>query len=292
MQNFLDNLIIKGLEHFRSFYGIYRAIVFSNKDPEKRGRIQVSIPDVGQSGPLDLWVDPLFDYAGANVGMFFPPEEQSLVRVFFNLGNPSTPMGYLGGWYSDKTPLNPALGYDDGDDSAPIKRGIVTKAGHKLVFNDKAGSEEVRVEWSTADGKKGSSLKFEPNGDVLITNANGSLLHFDAENKQMKWADENGNSILTDKNGITAKDKSGNSVKMDGSKVTIDSTGTVVLSGSLTDIQTTQTNLSGSSDNVPLGNALINWLSSHVHGSGCGPTTPATQPAIPAVLLSQKVKIS
>jgi hypothetical protein len=282
-----------GLEAIKSFYSIYRSTVKNNADPEKRGRIQAQVHDLGQTAELDRWIDPLFDYAGKGVGMFFPPEIGSPVRVFFNLGDPSIPIGYFGGWYTEGA-LPKALGYDTGGSAqkgtAPIKRGIVTKAGHTLVFNDKAGSETLRLLWNQPGTSKSAFLSFEPDGSLDIRNANGTLLHLDATGKSFKVIDENGNSVTLDSEGAKIVDKKGNFITIVDGTITLSASGDVILTGKSVNLNTGGVFLAGSTDNALLGKQVIQYLATHQHPTGVGPSGPPIVPPTPA-LLSQKVKL-
>ena len=73
---FLEYLQVSGLEHFGAYYGIYRAQVSDNKDPESRGRIKLFCPDVGQKTPLNIWVDPVLPYAGNQHGSSFSARDR------------------------------------------------------------------------------------------------------------------------------------------------------------------------------------------------------------------------
>jgi hypothetical protein len=107
--------------------------------------------------------------------------------------------------------------------------------GHVLQFDDEPGKEAVRLLWhkpksgdpalsdrtKSADrsGGKWSLLAMEKDGDVQLANQNGSLVHLDASNKQIKVIDENGNSIVLGPTGIQATDKTGNFVTMTASGI-------------------------------------------------------------------------
>ena len=55
------------------YYGKYRATVFSNVDPEGRGRIQAIVPDVLGITPSTFAL-PCLPVAGKQSGAFFVPE--------------------------------------------------------------------------------------------------------------------------------------------------------------------------------------------------------------------------
>ena len=314
LYNFLDQLSVRGVEHFDKYYGIYRAFVADNRDPEKRGRIKVIVAEVGQTTPLDIWIDPIFDYAGTGIGTFFPPEihlkeSPSTVRVFLNRGNPSEPIGYFGGWYGEDG-VPSSLGHDEGgtekQGTLPIKRGIHTKAGHFLVFNDKKGSEDIKLHWSTNKvdskgqldpkdrGKPGSmesSLEFTPKGNIVITDAEKTTVTLDADKKQFTIVDVNKNKVTMKDKLIQIEDAKGNLISIADGKIQITASTSVTIKTPTTDVKSDLVKLAGESYSVPLGQMLLQWLDSHTHPTGVGPSGPPIVPTVPT-LLSQKVKLS
>jgi len=281
---FIEQLVFNGLEHFNKYHGNYRAIVEDNKDPEKRGRVKLFSPELGQKFALDLWVDPAFDYACGNTkpahGVFWPPEIGDFVRVSYSQGDPSTPDLYWGGWYI-KGGVPTKLGHDEGGDekkgTAPIKRGLVTKAGHALVFNDKEDKESIELSW------KDSSAKFTIDEKATITIVTGkSHIIIDKDGKKIEIIDENKNTILLNDKGVTittSKDV----------KVTADKG--VTVKAAKVDIDCSKVTLSSSSgEPAVLGDALKEYLTEHTHGTGVGPSTPPIKPP-PPTILSKKVKL-
>lgn len=289
---FIENLIFNGLEHFSKYYGVYRAVVFDNKDPEKRGRIQLYSPDLGEKVALDVWVDPAFDYAcgrskeegdkedRALHGTFWPPEIGDFVRVAYSHGNPSTPTLYWGGWYT-KGALPKKLGYEEGGDdkkgTSPIKRGMVTKSGHALVFNDKDGKESIELSW------KDDSAKVTIDEKATVTILTGkSHVTIDKSGKKIEIVDENKNTILLDSKGVTVTTNKDVKVTADG--------GVTVKAQSIALDSPKVTLTSSSGEPAVLGNALKEWLTDHQHPTGVGVSGVPVKPP-PPTILSQKAKL-
>jgi hypothetical protein len=93
----------------------------------------------------------------------FPPEVGDPVWVMFEDGRSEFPV-WIGHWWTKPgtgmarpSDLNPALG------QAPTKRFFVTKSGHRLVFEDKTGSETVELLH-----KSGARVFIDPTGKVEI----------------------------------------------------------------------------------------------------------------------------
>lgn len=166
---FMNYLVRFGLEYYRRYYGPYRAKVVNNKDPEGLGRIIVEVPRARLSSRNAKWVLPMMHGAGKEHGIFWPPEKDDYVFVFFDNGDPERPIGYMGGWYAEGEIHSEFTQESDG---TPKKRGFRTPGGHLVAMSDVDGKEKVLirhkdgtiVEWTSDKkvkiGKEGGS--FEP----------------------------------------------------------------------------------------------------------------------------------
>ena len=73
-------------------YGKYRGFVVDNQDPQKRGRLRLSVPSVLGDQETD-WALPCLPYGGIDQqGMFFVPEIDSQVWTEFEEGDISRPI--------------------------------------------------------------------------------------------------------------------------------------------------------------------------------------------------------
>lgn len=282
---FLEQLTVGGLESFRKYYSVYRASVVSNADPQKRGRAQVVVPQAGHRAPLDIWLDPVFQDAGAQRGAFFPPEKGDSVWVVFFAGDASQPICYFGSTYGTADVPSQFAYASDG---TPKTRGWVTKANHSLVFKDEAGKEAIEIKW-----KGGSSfVTLDPKGDIEIQNQTGSLVTLQSNTITVKNAvgasavldsakitvtDGAGNSMALDGvNTVTLKNNSGNSIELGAAGITITSAGpTMIQSAGPITLQGPLVNL-GPAPSSPLVRYvdLLPYLLGHKHGCASGPTTP------------------
>jgi uncharacterized protein involved in type VI secretion and phage assembly len=288
IDKFYENLVRSGLEFYEKFYGFYPAFVTSVADPEKRGRIQIECPAAGHQQSLDVWVDCAFDMAAANRGTFWPPQVGDVVRVAFEFGKPYRPVCYIGGFYA-KGELPAELGYGEGDGASPYRRGIVTKTGHLLTFNDEQGKEEVVLQWnrpktypqdqgesaSRTDSDK-SYVKLLPDGSVEIANKNGSRVRVDAEAKSLTVEDKDNSNVLT----------------FDSAGVKLSTKGKVVIDGATAaEINASSVKLGSSAvKSAVLGEDLLQWLNTHTHGTAVGPSSPPVAPAS-STILSSTVKV-
>ncbi len=291
---FFESLLLRGLEHFRLYYGLYRGTVTRNDDPERRGRIQVKVLQVGHTRAPEVWIDPAFEGAGSDRGLFWPPEVGDSVRVGFEHGNPSTPIIYFGGWFGGED-LPSDFSYTTGQKVAgqsgtaavPERRGLVTRKGHRITFSDETGKETVEIGWhkrsssdpsatadangdrsKSADRSKGdtSTIVLNSDGDIVLTNKNGSKITLGAKSQNVVVRDENDNVVTMDKNGVTIESK----------KIVLKSTNVEVGEGA---------------DSVMLrGTEFSNYIATHTHGTAWGPSSVPIQ-QIPANAKSRVAKV-
>ena len=100
--------MIKDSSGNQRFYGVYRAVVFDNKDPNLLNRLRLKIPQVFADVPTG-WAWPT-SFAGLKTTV---PEIGQGIWVMFEGGDPSFPMwlGVFGNEVSSNTSvvINPAV---------------------------------------------------------------------------------------------------------------------------------------------------------------------------------------
>lgn len=147
-------------------------------DPNKEFRVRVKIPVLGDK-QSPVWARLLSPDAGKGRGFFFRPEPgDEVVLGFFNQ-DPRLPV-VLGAMFGSKN--SPPEGFEKLSDKNCLK-GMVTKNGTKITFDDQ-GSNKASVCIETAAKNK-----------ILL----------DDNEKAISLADQHGNSITLDKNGISIK---------------------------------------------------------------------------------------
>jgi hypothetical protein len=288
------------------YLGPYRAIVTRNDDPQRRGRIQAVVPSVQQVA-LDVWIDPTFPAAGHQMGHFHPPAPGAPCWVEFESGDPSRPLRYQGGWYgSEKVGDMPTEFAPQEGSNAPLRSGVITRAGHALLFNDEGGKEALRILWhkpadgdpSTTDptaaadrtGGDTSFLSFEPDGSVQIVNADGASVTLDRENDQVLVLDPRGNLIALTKTGVKIMQAGGRVVELGESGTTVIDPQQVQVVAPIIGLQGGGVFLGADADQpVPKGLDLLQYLGSHTHSTAVGVSVPPTLPP-PPTILSQKTK--
>lgn len=75
----------------RRYYGKYRSVVVNNVDPQRLGRIQVQVPEIGPL-PLMTWAMPCLPVGGLQMGVFAVPLIKTGVWVEFEQGDPDYPI--------------------------------------------------------------------------------------------------------------------------------------------------------------------------------------------------------
>jgi uncharacterized protein involved in type VI secretion and phage assembly len=160
---------MNGNEPNQSYYGKYRGTVLNNIDPELRGRLMLTIPDVLGAIPSS-WAEPCVPLAGPTgppMGVYLVPPIGAGVWVEFEHGDPSYPIwaGCRWGTQSDIPPLALA--------GLPVSPNIVlqTAGQNTLVISDLPGPTGGIMLKSTT----GATLIVNDTG-IYIQNGKGASL--------------------------------------------------------------------------------------------------------------------
>jgi hypothetical protein len=115
------------------FLGKYRATVANNIDPEQRGRILATVPDVQGLVPMS-WAMPCVPMAGKLQGMFHVPQIGAGVWIEFEQGDPNFPI-WVGGFWGSFAEVPPSALVPP---PLPLGDNIViqTTLGHTLAISD------------------------------------------------------------------------------------------------------------------------------------------------------------
>jgi hypothetical protein len=254
---FIENLKTFGLEMLGLFYAGYPAKVKDNTDDSFSGRIRIFIDSLMKKFFTEeerkffaklgfateekqnvILANALSPYAGHNYGFYFPPEKDKVddkepnVVVIFPTGRGGRPM-YLGSWwYEGSVPVefrNP--------DGTVTKRGIKTKSGHIILFEDSdAGNNVKRTEIKSSSGHK------------VVLNDKEKKIDISSQGGLFIEIDDNDNKIV-----ISAK---GTSITLDGKS------GKIYL------------HKSDAVQNYVRGLELLSDLAGHVHMGVHGQTSP------------------
>jgi len=173
---FVNAIRESGLEYASGrYYGKYGGTAKECADPQGQGRVRVSCEVVtGRRERLALWAYPASPFAGKDKGFFFPPDEDDMVHVEFDHGDPTQPR-VTGSWWGnsapEKTPdtshVPREFAYVDG---LPKRRGIKTKRGHGILFDDDVSNPRVKL-WSGEQTEPGAEA--EVNHSLLFSDKTG-----------------------------------------------------------------------------------------------------------------------
>src|SRR4051794_4829225 len=116
--------------------GVTLGVVTDLDDPLMLGRVKVSLPWLSEVVE-SAWARVVVLWAGDGRGSYFPPEVDDDVLVAFRHGDLAHPyvLGQL--WSQSRRPpqTSPKL----------ERRGLKSKSGHELRFDDTAGAGAVRL---------------------------------------------------------------------------------------------------------------------------------------------------
>lgn len=156
--------------------GIVIAVVTKNDDPDKLGRVKVKYPWMDDKAE-SFWARISRPAAGKDAGFVWIPDIDEEVVVGFEQGDLAHPL-ILGSLWNGKAPMPESLMSSIKDGKVQI-HGIVSPAGHKVMFYDKeddAGimliTADQKVVISLGQGEKELSISCE--GGVRIS-ASGDL---------------------------------------------------------------------------------------------------------------------
>jgi len=117
-----------------NYYGKYRGVVVNNIDPQRMGRIQASVPDVGAAIPT-TWATACVPITGKGSGTWMVPQIGAGVWIEFEQGDPEYPIWSGCFWGSaSETPSDASTGN-------PVSPSIILETGLKnaIVISDLPG---------------------------------------------------------------------------------------------------------------------------------------------------------
>lgn len=265
LEELIKNVRTFGFEKvFKRYYGIYRAQVTDNKDKDERGRVQIIVPSLfGDNNKLPEWATPKdFRASSTGKGEFYVPDVDDWVYVEFEAGDPRFPV-YSGGWHA-KDELDADFAYQDGE---PTIKGIKTKYGHSIRFDETTGKEKIIINTKAGHylilddtAEKESVFLIHKSGSQLQIDSKGSIKAFVSGGGFLNLSAETGEATLVSKDGATASIEKG--IKLLDSSgahfATIDETG--ILLNTSKDVIVNANTLSASVGTVSLQDTLKSGL--------------------------------
>jgi uncharacterized protein involved in type VI secretion and phage assembly len=147
-------------------------IVTNVKDPENLGRIKVRFPwltDVAAKVESN-WARIASNSAGKDRGIFFLPEVDDEVLVAFEQGNPNYP--FIVGMLWNGKDLVPEKNEVAHTGEGTIHRMIVSRLGHRIVFDDSNSKKSILIE----DSSKKQSIFIDTVKNDITIKGSGNML--------------------------------------------------------------------------------------------------------------------
>ncbi|TVQ78293.1 MAG: hypothetical protein EA369_07440 [Bradymonadales bacterium] len=244
-------------------FGLVRATVTDNEDPDLLGRVRVRYQWLG--GPSaqqqSAWARVARPQSHAGAGDWFLPEVGDEVLVGFEFNRVEAPIVLASLFTDQSAPPKSDLEGDHNQNGKNNLRFLRTKAGHLLCFDDLEGRESIRLQ----DSK---------NNRLLIESHSGKVT----------LEDSSGNRLCLDNEKISLEDKNGNGFELQGAEIRIRSSSSVKIeTASRVEIG------KGASEALVKGDSFMQLFNAHTHPTPRGPSGPPQVPMTPAQL-SQKVK--
>jgi len=255
----------------KSYFGKYRAFVRDNEDPEKRGRLRLTIPTV-LGAEISDWALPCFPYGGgAGFGWLAVPPQDAQVMVEFIEGDISSPIWTGTFWRSEgEVPKDLAEG------DAPTTKLLKTESGHLLSFEDKKGETKI-----TLRSAKEAQVEMDEEGSIALTASDGATVMLDAKAGTLTVSDANNNTLTLSSKGIECSDGNGNSITTSSGGIEVSAT-VIKISGSDVTVGT------GSAEPLVKGTSFMSIFNAHTHNCTApgAPSGPPLAPLTPAAMTS------
>ena len=188
-----------------------KAVVIANEDPQKKGRIRVFHPLLGETGFIPYLCAP---------GMFSVPEIDDVVYVEAEAGYETHPIAWGNlNKQDDSGPVYP----EQFQRVTPTNRGFYTPGGHFVELDDGKGTDSTGqgIRITTINGNVISVLEDSSAADGLITleTSGGLLATLDGTKDVAKVTTAGGAALTVDGSAdkIEAATSAGAAITIDGS---------------------------------------------------------------------------
>ncbi|MCL4870155.1 MAG: VgrG-related protein [Anaerolineae bacterium] len=211
------------------WYGVVPGLVTNTNDPDKKGRIKVAFPWLGNEFESH-WARLVAPGAGKNAGFAAVPEVNDEVMVMFEHGDFNFPVVLGGVWSSKNTEPEETAGASSNE--RPLVRTWRSIKGHRLVMYDDSNK---RVELITTDGHK--IVLDDKNKTVEIKTSGGHTVSMDDQGQKVTAKHSGGTSSVTLETakvavaGTQIEIKGSASVKIEAGMIDVAASGILNLKG-------------------------------------------------------------
>jgi uncharacterized protein involved in type VI secretion and phage assembly len=161
------------------YFGKYRGTVTQNVDPEQRGRIQATVPDVSNVVP-GTWALPCVPVAGNLMGTYLVPRIGAAVWIEYEQGDPDYPIWTGGFWSSGEVPAlalagnptSPSIVLQSGQQNSVTLSDVPGPSGGIMLKS--AGGASILVNDTSITISNGKGATIVLNGPSVSVN-NGAL---------------------------------------------------------------------------------------------------------------------
>jgi uncharacterized protein involved in type VI secretion and phage assembly len=157
-------------------YGVEVAIITNVDDPDKQGRVKISLPRL-PGNPESDWARVAQPAAGNGRGFYWIPQVGDEVLVAFERGEASRPYVVGSLWNGKDAP--PMDKNDQPETSPETTLKIQTKSGHKVILEDADGKEKIII----ADKSGSRTLTFDVKEKKFIIKADEGEIVLEAKEK-------------------------------------------------------------------------------------------------------------
>jgi hypothetical protein len=186
------------------YFGKYTGIVKDNRDPQKLGWLQVSVPAIFPPTEL-VTARPALPY-----GVFFVPENETKIFVEFEGGDSGLPLWTGIQYVPGEWPTEAAA-------DVPTRRVVKTQAGHLLIFDDTSGSQKIEIH----DGANGHVITLDASGISVKDGVNGHAMTLDASGVTLTDGAHQ-HSVTMAAVGVTVQAANGAKVALAAAGVSVD----------------------------------------------------------------------
>jgi uncharacterized protein involved in type VI secretion and phage assembly len=160
------------------FRGVYLAVVTDNKDnpPDNPGfRVKVKIPTL-VADQTTFYARISVPMGGKDRGAYFLPQVDDQLLVVFEHGDINRPIIIGALWSNQQKPVETNA---SGKNNTKL---IKSRSGHRVIFDDKDGSEKITIVDSTKKNKiildsANKVVKIESSGDIVIKAKTNVIMH-------------------------------------------------------------------------------------------------------------------